>query len=53
MEAITDPYMNAWFDVNSQENGDKCQGDLHCLDLGGRTWQLQSEYSNAIHACAP
>jgi hypothetical protein len=50
-EAITDPYAGTWLDSSSEEIADKCMGDLGCVGLGSSTFQLQSEYSNALHAC--
>ena len=51
MEAITDPYVTSWMDSDSQEIGDKCEADLRCVRLGAGSFQLQSEYSDAAHAC--
>lgn len=51
MEAITDPYATSWMDSDSQEIADKCEGDFRCVRIGAGTFQLQSEYSNAAHAC--
>jgi plastocyanin len=52
IESMTDPYGGTWLDANGEEVADKCIGDLGCVTLGAATFQLQSEYSNALHACA-
>jgi len=55
MEAVTDPHLNAWYDKNGSEVADKCeynyQGVVHLANHS--TWQIQSEWSNAISACDP
>jgi hypothetical protein len=52
MEAITDAHIDAWYDKNKAEIGDKCnyvyQG---CVNLPNGSWQIQSEWSNAITGC--
>jgi hypothetical protein len=63
MEAITDPYGNAWFDAGGNENGDRCAW-TYGASLGGSgssAWNqvingghymLQLEWSNATSSCA-
>ena len=53
METITDPNLNAWYDRNGQEIADKCNYNYQgCVELSNvSTWQIQSEWSNAIGAC--
>jgi hypothetical protein len=55
MEAVTDPHLDAWYDKNGYEIADKCeydyQGVVHLANH--TTWQIQSEWSNAIAACDP
>jgi hypothetical protein len=50
MEAVTDPHIDAWLDANGQEVADKCNFDYQaCVTLkNGSTWQIQSEWSNAL-----
>jgi hypothetical protein len=53
MEAITDPHINAWYEQNGAEIADKCeynyQGIVTLANL--TTWQIQSEWSNALGGC--
>jgi hypothetical protein len=53
METVTDAHIDAWYDQNGQEIGDKC--DYHyttCVSLSNATsWQIQAEWSNAINGC--
>jgi PKD repeat protein len=63
-ETITDPNLDAWYDVNgSGENGDKCNftfgPDLGSTATGGydvlinhNPYEIQPEWSNAITGCA-
>ena len=51
-EAMTDPLLSAWTDAAGEEIGDKCE-EPRCIALSTGAFQLQAEYSNAIHACAP
>jgi hypothetical protein len=53
LETMTDPFGSAWTDADGEELGDKCEADLRCVPLGSSVFQLQAEYSNAAHACAP
>ena len=53
LEAITDPLVTAWTDAAGQELADKCESEPRCIQLSGGAFQLQAEYSNAAHACAP
>jgi len=51
MEAITDPFGNAWTGPGN-EIGDKCNAVFdHCVSLAGANWQIQEQWSNAAHAC--
>lgn len=53
-ESITDPHLNAWYDANGEEIGDKCAWQFRSpvsLPNGGGTWQLQMEWNNATAAC--
>ncbi len=53
MEAITDPFGTAWTDAHGEELGDMCEQKPVCVTLSTGDFQLQGEYSNAVHACAP
>jgi hypothetical protein len=57
-EAISDPDLNAWFDSNGQENGDKCNfnfgvtliagnGSQFNQTFGGHNWMLQQNWRNS------
>ncbi len=51
MEAITGPHLDAWYDKNGAEIGDKCNFNYEaCINLPTGSWQIQSEWSNAINA---
>src|SRR5581483_366782 len=62
MEAITDPFGNAWFDTNGAENGDRCAwtfgapvggsgSSAYNQVIGSGHYMLQLEWSNAAGAC--
>jgi hypothetical protein len=53
MEAVTDPHIDAWYGSGG-EIADKCNFNYQaCVTLAnGSTWQIQSEWSNAISGCA-
>jgi hypothetical protein len=52
MEAITDAHIDAWYDKNGEEVADKCNYNYQaCVDLSTGSWQIQSEWSNAIGGC--
>lgn len=52
MEAITDAHIDAWYDANKLEVADKCEYQYSaCVTLAGGSWQIQSEWSNALGAC--
>src|SRR5262249_4926643 len=52
MEAITDPDLDAWYDQQGAENGDKCAWKFSsCVNLGSAKWQLQQEWSNSAGGC--
>jgi len=44
-EMITDPELNAWWDANSGEIGDVCNGESAAITVGPNTWTVQREYS--------
>ena len=52
-EAITDPFISAWYDQSGAEVADKCQtqygGPLRLSD--GTEWSLQEEWSNNAGGC--
>jgi hypothetical protein len=49
MEAITDAHLDAWYDKNGEEVADKCNYNYQaCVALSTGSWQIQSEWSNAI-----
>jgi hypothetical protein len=59
-EAITDPNLDAWYDVNGEEIGDKCawnfglatwDGSLANEMWNGRFYDLQLEYDNHKSTC--
>lgn len=60
IEALTDPYLDAWYDAGGYEIADKCQssfgstltggGDYNQLIHSARYW-LQLEYSNKLGDC--
>jgi hypothetical protein len=52
METITDAHIDAWYDKNRLEIGDKCDYVYSaCVALPNGSWQIQSEWSNAIGGC--
>lgn len=67
-ESITDPELNAWYDVEGFENGDECRntpfeedygpplggsaGSLFNQSINGGHYYLQQEWSNDIEDCA-
>lgn len=61
MEAVTDPELNAWYDSQGNEIGDKCAWNFgtSSLDNGQANVQwnsnyyiVQQEWSNAVDGCA-
>ncbi|MEQ1884841.1 MAG: hypothetical protein ABL967_07250 [Bryobacteraceae bacterium] len=57
-EAVTDPQLNAWYDVNGEENADKCSwtwgttytttnGAIANMKLGGLDYLIQQNWVNA------
>jgi hypothetical protein len=50
-EAMTDPASpGAWYDGSGAENGDKCAWAFSTpVSLGGSTWKIQGEWSNAAY----
>jgi hypothetical protein len=53
MESVTDPLITAWYDKHGAEVADKCNFNYQaCVALpNGSSWQIQSEWSNAIGGC--
>lgn len=57
-ESISDPFLNAWFNrfgaFAGNEIGDECEFvfALPPVVLNGKSYQIQSEYSNFYHACS-
>ena len=62
IEAITDPYGNAWFDSGGNENGDRCAwtfgsslggsgSTAYNQVINGGHYMLQLEWSNATSSC--
>ncbi len=60
IEAVTDPLINAWYDSNQYEIGDKCAWNFGSVSLNGGTanveWNghyylVQQEWSNARKGC--
>ncbi len=49
-EAVTDPQLNAWFDVNGQEADDKCNWSPSPF-FGTGGYGYQYEWSNALNDC--
>jgi hypothetical protein len=52
-EAVTDPFLNGWYDINGDENGDKCAWKFSTasswgnqMGTSGRYYLLQDEFSN-------
>jgi hypothetical protein len=60
-EAITDPLLNAWYDRQGNEDGDKCAWTFGALagtasaqynqTINGHRYYLQQEWSNSGSAC--
>jgi hypothetical protein len=51
-ETITDPDGNAWVnDLTGNEIGDLCFTFRNPENVNGRTYVIQEEYSNTVHAC--
>jgi hypothetical protein len=51
-EARTDPMINAWYDSQGQENGDKCAWSFNVPNVtfsNGTKWMVQGEWSNAAY----
>jgi hypothetical protein len=52
MESVTDAHIDAWYDGNHAEIADKCEYDYQgCVALTTGSWQIQSEWSNALGGC--
>ncbi len=61
MEAVTDPLLNAWYDTQGNEIGDKCAWNFGSVNLDGgqanEHWHqdyylVQQEWSNALDGCS-
>jgi hypothetical protein len=51
-EAVSDPLYNAWTpDHAGHEIGDYCEGSNATITVSGRTWTVQTIWSNANNAC--
>lgn len=53
-EAMTDPNLDAWYDANGQETGDKCAWSPASADIALSTgsFAVQPLWSNAVSGCA-
>ncbi|OZJ04928.1 hypothetical protein BZG36_02656 [Bifiguratus adelaidae] len=62
VETISDPYGNAWYDVQGQENADKCawtfgtestasNGSKYNIAFGGRQYLIQRNWDAATQKC--
>ncbi|MCA1810398.1 MAG: hypothetical protein LC623_00090, partial [Halobacteriales archaeon] len=57
-EVITDPHLDAWYDVTGYENADKCAWNLgpgataRNIVIGGSNYAVQALWSNSASACA-
>ena len=52
METVSDPHIDAWYDKDKSEIGDKCSFNYQsCVNLSTGSWQLQTEWSNAAQGC--
>jgi hypothetical protein len=59
METVTDPLLNAWYDLTGSEIGDKCAytygtlaADGSDITINGHPYIVQEEFSNAALGCA-
>jgi hypothetical protein len=56
-ESVSDPYLNAWYDSNQQEIGDKCVWQFGVrpsdVTLNGSGFYLQEEFSNGSSSVVP
>lgn len=50
-ETITDPLLDAWYNVDGKEIGDLCASFANFVTVSGRPYVLQSEYSDLHHIC--
>jgi hypothetical protein len=51
-EMITDPLYNAWTPNSGfTEIGDLCEGNNDTITVGGRTWTVQTNWSDADNGC--
>ncbi len=51
-EARSDPQLNAWYDGQGSENGDKCAWTFNVPSVtfsNGSVWKVQGEWSNAAY----
>lgn len=52
-ETMTDPNLDAWFDIAQLEADDKCATLTFSEYSSGFTFGYQQEWSNAVHGCVP
>jgi hypothetical protein len=52
LETLTDPLGDAWTDSAGAEIADKCEAERGCTVVGGNSYELQQQWSNALHRCA-
>ncbi len=57
-EAVTDPLLDAWFDLSGQEIGDKCNFHFDTTNssngdtiMNGHPYEIQTEWDNLRRAC--
>jgi hypothetical protein len=65
-EAISDPYIDAWYDLDGLENADKCnffpavanlvnkgsgKGPIYNARIGGTYYLIQTDYDNDLNSC--
>jgi hypothetical protein len=52
-EAVTDPHLNAWYDVRGAENSDKCAWTFGTAPVtftaNSTSWKIQGNWSNAAY----
>lgn len=50
-ETLTDQHLDAWYDSSGAENADKCAWKFgsSMLNLGGTSWRVQGNWSNAAY----
>lgn len=50
-EMVTDPQLTAWWDLQGNENADKCAWTFGAnpLDINGTSWKIQGNWSNSAN----